>query len=61
MLGDFGLARTALTRQHSMQECAGADVEAFFANEQTSGVGTMIYAAPEQIAGAQYDFKVPCI
>ena len=59
LLGDFGLSRSALSRYSSSeltpvneQIMAFSDLE-----EHTSGIGTTSYAAPEQLAHENYDFK----
>ncbi|OQR92382.1 eukaryotic translation initiation factor 2-alpha kinase [Achlya hypogyna] len=52
-LGDFGLSRYAGT------DAAGdsAVVARTWTNENTAGVGTYLYASPEQISGELYDAK----
>nr|CAB3241522.1 eukaryotic translation initiation factor 2-alpha kinase 1-like [Phallusia mammillata] len=57
LLGDFGLARAALAKQNSLYLSPLEDVNNFMETEQTTGVGTMIYAAPEQLEGGSYNTK----
>ena len=59
LLGDFGLSRPAVSRNSSTEMTPAKDQIMSFDDleEHTSGVGTTSYAAPEQLAHENYDFK----
>ncbi|XP_076815856.1 eukaryotic translation initiation factor 2-alpha kinase 1-like [Clavelina lepadiformis] len=58
LLGDFGLARPAITKQSSEAFTPIHDVPMTFElEEHTSGIGTTVYAAPEQLTKENYNFK----
>uniref|UniRef100_F6TCR0 non-specific serine/threonine protein kinase n=1 Tax=Ciona intestinalis TaxID=7719 RepID=F6TCR0_CIOIN len=59
-LGDFGLARSSLPRNNSDPLTPLVDSDSpldFSINEHTSGVGTSLYASPEQLNGESYNEK----
>uniref|UniRef100_S4RAV2 Eukaryotic translation initiation factor 2-alpha kinase 1 n=1 Tax=Petromyzon marinus TaxID=7757 RepID=S4RAV2_PETMA len=53
-IGDFGLACQDIVYEDPRLIRAGAGV---VGSAHTSGVGTTLYAAPEQLSGSHYDFK----
>ena len=61
LLGDFGLSRPAVSRHSSTVATPPATEDSFVTfddlEEHTSGIGTTSYAAPEQLAHENYDFK----
>ena len=59
LLGDFGLSRSSVSRHSSAVLTPVAETPLTFDcfDEHTSGIGTTSYAAPEQLAQENYDFK----
>ncbi|XP_028941276.1 eukaryotic translation initiation factor 2-alpha kinase 1, partial [Antrostomus carolinensis] len=53
-IGDFGLACKDLLWDHADQWFKGEKINGL---THTSGVGTCLYASPEQLQGSHYDFK----
>uniref|UniRef100_H2Z6J2 non-specific serine/threonine protein kinase n=1 Tax=Ciona savignyi TaxID=51511 RepID=H2Z6J2_CIOSA len=57
-LGDFGLARAKLSTSSSEPLTPIHEMPVdFLSDEHTSGVGTSLYASPEQLKGETYDDK----
>ncbi|XP_058013567.1 eukaryotic translation initiation factor 2-alpha kinase 1 isoform X1 [Ahaetulla prasina] len=53
-IGDFGLACRDIIEEDTIQLLSAENNYAFI---HTSGVGTCLYASPEQLQGSHYDFK----
>ncbi|XP_060548861.1 eukaryotic translation initiation factor 2-alpha kinase 1 isoform X1 [Pantherophis guttatus] len=53
-IGDFGLACRDIIEEDTTQLLSAENNYAFI---HTSGVGTCLYASPEQLQGSHYDFK----
>ncbi|TSK14639.1 Eukaryotic translation initiation factor 2-alpha kinase 1 [Bagarius yarrelli] len=56
-IGDFGLACTDIVANENEQLPSSSDVNVNAASSHTTGVGTFVYASPEQLQGSHYDSK----
>ncbi|KAI5623150.1 eukaryotic translation initiation factor 2-alpha kinase 1 isoform X1 [Silurus asotus] len=55
-IGDFGLACTDIVLNEN-EECSGSHICGNAVSSHTTGVGTFVYASPEQLQGSHYDSK----
>ncbi|KAM9463291.1 eukaryotic translation initiation factor 2-alpha kinase 1 isoform 1-T1 [Clarias gariepinus] len=56
-IGDFGLACTDIVINENEQLISGSHLNGNAESSHTTGVGTFVYASPEQLQGSNYDSK----